>query len=212
MAETINGFIRLTILIRTTILAANLQNPLAQTINIQLHLHPMKRHLFSARDLIISIVDFFYPLFRRFMDLQTFRYAACGGANTVLGLIVYYISYKFILKEQILDLGFYAFEAHSAALFISFLINFPMGFFLMKFIVFTESNMRGRVQLFRYFMVFVSSLVLNYFCLKFFVEYLHIFVMLSQIMTTVIIILFSYLFQKHFTFKVKFHNEEVTKN
>jgi putative flippase GtrA len=87
-----------------------------------------------------------------------------------------------------------------------------MGFFLMKFVVFTESNTRGRVQLFRYFMVFVSSLVLNYFCLKLFVEYLHIFVMLSQIMTTVIIILFSYLFQKHFTFKVKFHNEEAAKN
>jgi putative flippase GtrA len=139
------------------------------------------------------------------MDLQTFRYAACGGGNTLLGLIIYFISFKYILHENVLDLGFYAFKPHIAALFMSFLINFPMGFFLMKFVVFSESNLRGKVQLFRYFLLYLACLLINYLFLKLFVEYFHLYAVLAQVLTTVIIIMFSYLVQKHYTFKVKFH-------
>ncbi|MER3499029.1 MAG: phenylalanine 4-monooxygenase [Chitinophagaceae bacterium] len=172
----------------------------------------MRRHIHSARDLIIPLIDFFYPPFRWLMDLRTFRYAASGGANTVLGLVIYYISFKFIFREKVFDLGFYAFEPHTAALFISFIVNFLFGFFLMKYVVFTESNLRGRVQLFRYLMVFLTCLVLNYFILKLFVEYWHIYAVFAQILATVIIVIFSYLVQKHFTFRIKFHENNVNNN
>jgi putative flippase GtrA len=165
----------------------------------------MRRHFHSVRDFIIPIIDFFYPPFRKLMDLQTFRYAACGGANTLLGLAIYIVTFKYILREQNLHVGFYAFKPHSAALFISFLVNFPIGFFLNKFVVFGASNLRGRVQLFRYFLLYVTCLVLNYFILKFFVEDLHIYAVLGQILTTVVIITVSYFTQKHFTFRIKFH-------
>src|SRR6185436_10468082 len=110
----------------------------------------MRRHIHNARDLVIPIVDFFYPLFRRIMNLQTFRYAACGGFNTLTGLAAFYIAFKFILREKNLDLGVYVFEPYSAALFISFLVSFPVGFFLMKYVVFPDSKMKGRIQIFRY--------------------------------------------------------------
>ena len=136
------------------------------------------------------------------MDLQTFRYAACGGGNTLLGLVIYFVSFKYILREEQLDLGFYAFKPHIAALFISFMISFPVGFFLMKFVVFSQSNIRSRVQLFRYFLFFIFCLVMNYIMLKLLVEYLHLYAILAQILTTVIIVVCSYLIQKHFTFRV----------
>lgn len=135
------------------------------------------------------------------MDLQTFRYAACGGGNTLLGLIIYSVAFKYVLHEQVLDLGFYALKPHIAALFISFCINFPIGFFLMKFVVFSDSFLKGRVQLFRYFMLYLFCLMLNYILLKIFVEIFHIYPILAQVMTTAIIVLFSYLAQKHYTFK-----------
>jgi putative flippase GtrA len=153
----------------------------------------------------MPIIDFFYPPFRRLMDLRSFRYAASGGANTVLGWLIYFISFKFIFHEKIVHFGFYAFEPHTAALFISFIINFLFGFFLMKYVVFTASNLRGRVQLFRYLMVYLFCLVLNYFILKLLVEYFHLYAVLAQIITTSVIVVFSYLFQKHFTFRIKFH-------
>ena len=144
------------------------------------------------------------------MSIQTFRYAASGGANTLLGLTVYYVSYKFILKEETLHLGFYAFKSHIAALFMAFCISFPVGFFLMKYVVFSDSKMKGRIQLFRYFMIYLFNLALNYILLKIFVEGFHIYPVFAQVITTVIIILFSYIAQRHFTFKVTYEEEEVT--
>ncbi|MFM9909888.1 MAG: GtrA family protein [Chitinophagaceae bacterium] len=137
------------------------------------------------------------------MPIQTFRYAACGGGNTLLGLIVYSVSYKYILKEQDLDLGFYAFKSHIAALFFSFSVNFPLGFILMKFVVFNESNIRGRIQLFRYFIFFVFCLFLNYVLLKLFVEIFKLPAIFAQVITTAIVVCVSYITQKHFTFKVE---------
>jgi putative flippase GtrA len=151
---------------------------------------------------IISFIDFFYPPFRRFMPEQTFRYAACGGANTFLDIFIFFISYNYILHKQMLDLGFIAFKPHIAAFIISFCISFPTGFFLMRHIVFTESTLHGKVQLFRYFLLVSICVALNYFFIKLFVEQFHIYPTISKILTTVIVVTFSYLTQKHFTFKV----------
>lgn len=162
----------------------------------------MRRHIHNARDLILPVIDFFYPPFRRIMTLQTFRYAASGGGNTLLGFLIYFISYRYILREQDLHFGFYAFKAHVAALFISFCITFPIGFFMSKYVVFSDSKMRGRIQLVRYFVICMFNLLLNYILLKIFVERFHIYAVIAQIMTTSIVIIFSYLAQRHFSFKV----------
>jgi putative flippase GtrA len=170
----------------------------------------MRRHIHNARDLILPVIDFFYPPFRRIMNLQTFRYAASGGANTLLGFIIYFISYEYILHKKDLDFSFYAFKAHSAALFISFCITFPIGFFMAKYVVFSDSTMKGRVQLFRYFMICLFNLALNFILLKILVEKAHIYPVLAQVLTTTIVILFSYLAQRHFSFKAGAEEEEST--
>ncbi|MFI5151714.1 MAG: GtrA family protein [Chitinophagales bacterium] len=150
---------------------------------------------------IISFIDVFYPPFEKIMPIQTFRYAACGGANTFLDIFIYFISYNFILHKQVLDIGLFAFKPHIAAFIISFCISFPTGFFLMRHIVFTDSVLRGRVQLFRYFLLVVICILLNYGFIKFFVEQMHFYPTIAKIFTTVIVVSFSYLTQKHFTFK-----------
>jgi putative flippase GtrA len=144
------------------------------------------------------------------MSEQTFRYAACGSINTVLGFMVYFISYNYILHGENLHFGFYAFKPHVASLFISFLFSFPFGFFLMKYVVFSDSNMKGRIQLFRYFTIYLFNLLLNTILLKIFVEVLHIHAIPAQIITTFIIIIFSYLAQRHFTFRIRNAEEDIT--
>lgn len=168
----------------------------------------MRKHLHSARDFILPVIDFFYPPFRRLMNLQTFRYAASGGGNVLLGFIVYSLSYKFLFLEKDFDFGFYAFKGHIAALFLSFCITFPIGFFMSKYVVFTDSNMKGRIQLFRYFMICMFNLVLNYLLLKIFVEKLNVQPILAQVMTVVIVVVFSYLAQRNFSFKASALEED----
>jgi putative flippase GtrA len=137
------------------------------------------------------------------MPYQTFRYAACGAGNTLLDIFIYFISYNFILQKQIVYTPAGAISPHIAAFFMAFIISFPTGFYLNRYIVFTESILRGRVQLVRYFTLVLVCILLNYFFIKLFVEQLHIYPTISKILTTVIIVSFSYLTQKHFTFRVK---------
>lgn len=108
-----------------------------------------------------------------------------------------------MFRGHVFNLGFYAVKPHNAALFFSFLINFPVGFMLMKYVVFIDSTIRGRIQLFRYFFVFVSNLFLNYLLLNLMVQYLHWNAIISQVISTAVVITTSYLLQRHFTFKIQ---------
>lgn len=150
---------------------------------------------------IESILDFFYPFFARFFNRTTFRYAVCGGTNTVIDIFLFFIFYNFILEKQNLDLGLVVLSPHIAAFLLAFLFSFPTGFLLMRFIVFQESQLRGRIQLLRYFVAVCFSLVLNYFFLKFFVEKLFFYPTIAKLLTTVFVVAFSYVAQKYFSFK-----------
>lgn len=146
-------------------------------------------------------IDAFYPPFKKFMPLQTFRYAACGGINTLVGLAVYFICFQYVFAQTNFDAGFMVFKPHNAALFASFVVSFALGFILNKYVVFTSSNLRGRIQLFRYFISFFANLCINYFLLKLFVEIFYWNAIVSQLLTTAIIVTISYLTQKHFSFR-----------
>ena len=137
------------------------------------------------------------------MPLQTFRYAACGGSNTLLGLFLYYISFHYFFDKQNFDTGLTVLKPHNAALFFAGTCTFFTGFLLNKYVVFTSSYLKGRIQLFRYFLSFFTNLIINYFLLKLFVEKLFMEAFLSQVITTAIIITISFFTQKHFTFRTK---------
>lgn len=154
-----------------------------------------------VKHLATAFIDLFYPPFRRLMPLRTFRYAACGGFNTLFGLSVYYVCLRYIFSGQTFDFGFYAFKPHTASLFVSGLASFIMGFALNKYVVFVESYLRGRVQLFRYALAFGLNIFINWLILKLMVEYLYWDAFLSQVVTTVLVAGTSYLVQRHFTFK-----------
>lgn len=137
------------------------------------------------------------------MPLQTFRYAACGSFNVVLGFVIFTSLYQIVLKQQVVDLGFYVFESYSLALLISSCTVFFIGFLLNKYVVFVASNLRGRIQLFRYFLSFISNLTINYVLLKILVKYLHLHPVMAQVIVTCFVVTLSYFTQQYFTFKVK---------
>jgi putative flippase GtrA len=159
------------------------------------------------------------------MPLQTFRYAACGGGNMVLGFLVFTGMFHLLSSLSHINLGFieftistvtigdaavlmlqsddFAFKAHSFALSCSSTVVFIVGFLLNKYVVFTSSNLKGRIQLFRYFLSTVSSFCINYFLLNAMVIYLHLYPVLAQVIVTAIVVTISFFMQQYFTFKVK---------
>ena len=147
------------------------------------------------------MIDWFYPLFKKMMPLKTFRYAACGGANTILDISLFFLAYNYILDRQIIDLGFISISPHIASFIISFCITFPIGFYLSRYVVFQETTVTKRKQLMKYFIVVLGCVLLNYGFLKLFVDYFGWFPTMAKIVTTFFVVIFSYTSQKNFTFK-----------
>lgn len=161
----------------------------------------MRNSLHRCRLWVIRGIDFFYFPFLRFIPPEVFRYGVTGGANTAFDILLYFVFYRYVLDQQILDLGFTAISPHIAAFLIVFPITFCTGFILAKYVTFTASELRGRIQLFRYGLTVFGAIIINYVFLKFFVEYMGWYATLSKAITTVIAVTFSYLSQRYFSFK-----------
>lgn len=142
------------------------------------------------------------------MTLQTFRYAACGGGNTLLDIFLYWATFHFVLKGHDLHTPIVTISAKIAAFLIAFAISFPTGYFLNRNIVFPGSTLQGRVQLFRYFVLVLICITLNYIFITLFVDQFGIYPTIAKALTTIIVVSFSYLTQKNFTFKIENAEEE----
>lgn len=161
----------------------------------------MIQFLRKIRDRVIQIIDWFYFPFLRVIPIEIYRYAVTGGMNTAFDLLLYFIFYRYVLDMQVVELGFVAISPHIAAFLMVFPITFTTGFILAKYVTFTASALKGRIQLFRYGVTVAGSLLLNYVFLKLFVEYFGLYATLSKGITTVIVVIYSYLSQRYFSFK-----------
>ena len=153
------------------------------------------------------IIDFFYPPFQKWFSVHTFRYMATGGFTAITGIVVFYIVYNFIFhqKDILLNAQYLPklITAETAALIIETPITFSVGFLLNKYLVFTQSNLRGRIQLFRYGSVVATNFLLNLALIKIMVEGFGFYGSVAKIITTFLLIIVSYFSQKHFSFRVK---------
>ena len=162
----------------------------------------MRTFLKSFYNWIRSIIEFFYPPFRKYMPLQFFQYGMIGAFNLVFDWVLYFLIYTFVLKHQMLELGFLTISSHIATLVLKFPLVLVSGFLMQKYITFSNSVLKGRVQLFRYVLVFFVNLSISYVGLKIFVDVFNFYPTLSNMIISIFTIGVSYLSQKHYTFKV----------
>ena len=157
---------------------------------------------------ITKIIDFFYRPFRRFVPEQIFRYAVCGGGNMVLDWVLYFVIYNFCIGHSLIyiPLPFSAFPSlclspHIATLCITFPITLLTGFWLNKYVTFTQSSLRGCNQLGRYILIVLLNLAINYFVLKLCVDVWNWYPTPSKMFITCITVIVSYIGQKYFSFR-----------
>ncbi len=153
--------------------------------------------------IIHRILDIFYPLASRFFDRTTYYYAACGVGNLVLSWLLFFLFFQFLFVKKTLYIEFidFTFSAYTLSAFLCFLISFFIGFALMKYVVFVESELKGRIQLFRYGLSCLLTSIVNWVLLKTFVEFLFFYPSLANVVSSCIVVLMSYLIQRNFTFK-----------
>lgn len=152
---------------------------------------------------LIKIIDPGYFLFKKFIPLKTYRYAVCGGSNLVLDITLYFICYQFIFAKQNLDLFFVVLSPHIASLFFVFPITFMIGFLLNRYIVFSESKLKKKTQFLRYLTIACASLSISYLSMKLLVDVFDFYPTPSRFLTILITVVFSYIMQNKFSFKVE---------
>lgn len=163
----------------------------------------MKSVHHHIRRAILSWIDFFYKPFKKHLPLHTFRYAACGGANTLLDICLFTISYNIIFKKHDVFFLFVTLSPHIASLFLAQCISIPTGFYLNRYVVFQQSGLNAKSQLARYLIVTGICVLLNYLFMKVLVDYLGLYPTPSKIITTLLVIVFSYTSQTYWFFRVK---------
>ena len=163
----------------------------------------------TLAQIITKIVDFFYRPFSHYLPQQLFRYVACGGANMVFDWVLYFLLYNFVIGHDLVyislpfasNLSPICLTPHIMTLLIVFPITLFTGFWLNKYVTFTQSSLRGYKQLWRYMLIVAVNLLVNYFGLKLFVEVFAIYPTPSKMLITIITVAISFFGQKYFSFK-----------
>ena len=154
--------------------------------------------------LLIRVVDALYiPVFRRVVSRNIFAYGVCGGANMALDTLWYFLLYQYVVCERFINLGVVVMSPHIAALCLVFPITFFTGFWLNRNVAFRVTHLHSRRQLLRYALTVVGSILLNYVCMKLFVESFNLWPTPSKILTTIISVAYSYLVARYYTFTTK---------
>lgn len=160
----------------------------------------MKKFLTSLGMKLAKLIDFFYPLFKRYMSPQFFRYGVSGSLTLVISWVTYFVLYQFIIQKRVVNLHFVSLSGHTAALIVNFVITLGVGFLLQKYVTFSASDLKGRKQLMRYAQVSLLNLCLNYVGLKFMWEVLYVFPTISNVIVSLLITVVSYFLQTKYTF------------
>ena len=156
----------------------------------------------SIASVITKAIDLVYikPL-RALVPQQVFRYLACGAITALLDAIWYYIIYHYIVGEAFIEIGSLVVSPHIAALCVVFPITFFTGFWLNRNVAFRVTNLASLPQLAKYALTVAGSILLNYGCMKLFVEVFGIWATPSKILTTVVCAVYSFIAGRYFTFK-----------
>lgn len=156
----------------------------------------------NVAQLLIRGIDLLYiPQIRKIVSRDIFGYGICGGANMVLDTLWYFVLYHYVVCEQFVDLGIVVMSPHIATLCLVFPVTFFTGFWLNRHVAFRVTHLRSCRQLVRYALSVVGSIVINYVCMKLFVESFHLWPTPSKMLTTVISVVYSYLAARYFTFR-----------
>ncbi len=142
-------------------------------------------------------------MIKKLLQNKIIRYFFSAGIATGVDVPVYFIAFNFIYQKQ--DVHFFhlfVLSAPTASLALSYTCGLITNFLITKYLVFTESDLRGIHQLARYVMVAMLILVLNYFMMSFLIKVLEWYPTISRIVSAVSVGMISFVIHKFYSFKV----------
>jgi putative flippase GtrA len=137
------------------------------------------------------------------MDKTTYYYAVAGSTNLLLGWLMFALLDLYVFQNKIITLPLFDHPVHSYTVVagICAVFSFLFGFTMMRYVVFTESQLKGRVQFFRYGLSALISASVNWILIKLMVDTFAWNATLCNVFASVVVVTISYFLQRKFSFK-----------
>jgi|SRR5688572_17286269 len=140
---------------------------------------------------------------RSILDNKIIRYFLSAGVATGVDVFIYFIAFNFIYEKQDIHLfNLVVLSAPTGSLVLSYTCGLLTNFLITKYLVFTESDLRGIHQLTRYIMVALLILMLNYFLMSFLIKILNWYPTLSRVVSAITVGMLSFIIHKFYSFRV----------
>jgi len=142
-------------------------------------------------------------MIKDFLNNKIIRYFFSAGLATVVDVSVYFVAFNFIYEKQDIHLfDLMVLSAPTGSLILSYTCGLLTNFLITKYLVFTESDLRGIHQLARYVLVAILILLLNYLFMSFLIKILDWYPTFSRIVSALTIGLLSFVIHKFYSFRV----------
>lgn len=144
---------------------------------------------------ILQLLNFFYPLVRKFMPFTVYTYLAVGAANTLLNIGLFILCYQVFFATSL---------AVETATVISFVITVISGFWLHKNFAFTDAGNDKKdiqQQFGKYALVALQGQLSAYLLTKGMTVLLKMNASVAYVITAIIMLTLNYFLQKYFTFR-----------
>lgn len=144
---------------------------------------------------ILQLLNFFYPLMKKFIPFQMYAYLAVGAANTLLNIGLFILCYQAFVATSL---------AVETATVFSFVITVITGFWLHKNFVFTDAGNDKKdiqQQFGKYALVALQGQLSAYLLTKGMIVLLKMNASAAYVITAVIMLTLNYFLQKYFTFR-----------
>lgn len=153
--------------------------------------------------IIRSFLDLFYPLVSKIFDKTTYYYAVAGSTNLVLGWLLFWVLDHWAIHSNTINIPFVNHPIHSYTPIAATcgVFSFLFGFLMMRYVVFTESQLKGRVQFFRYGLSALISATVNWILIKLMVDTFAWNASLCNVFASVVVVTISYFLQRKFSFR-----------
>lgn len=137
------------------------------------------------------------------LQYKAVRYIISGGLATAVDIIVYFITYNFIIRKKDILINSTTISGHIASLIVSYSFGMFVNFIITRYFVFTNTNTKKRVQIPKYILVSGIVFLCNYAMMKMLVDGLKLYPTPARIFSAAMVAFVSYFIHKYFTFKIK---------
>jgi putative flippase GtrA len=141
-------------------------------------------------------------MIHKVLHSKVFRYFISAGIATVVDISVFYLSFNYLFRKQPVSFTSHlVFAAPTVSLFLSTACGVTTNFLITKIFVFHESTLKAHKQLFRYFLVAMFVLSLNYLLMTFLIK-MNWYPTIARTFAALSIGVISFVFHKYFSFRV----------